>query len=156
YHLFSGVQLDSLPEEVRSVVAEAGTGDLPPVNRAVVVGNRFAAGETHEKPDGTQVNTIWGEIAWQLAGKAGYEVLAESDRNGTTPGDRIREVLAMAAPCLVLIDEWVAYARELYGQDALKAGSFDSQFGFAQALTEAARGTPGALFVVSIPASEGT
>ena len=122
-------------------MADAGVDDLPPVNRAVVVGNRFAAGEVHEKPDGTKVHTIWGEIAWQLAGQEGYALLAESDRNGTNPGDRIREVLALASPCLVLIDEWVAYARELYGQDALKAGSFDSQFGFAQALTEAARGT---------------
>ena len=31
-----------------------------------MVGNRFAAGQVHEKPDGTRVNTIWGEIAWQL------------------------------------------------------------------------------------------
>jgi hypothetical protein len=62
----------------------------------------------------------------------------------------------MAAPCLVLIDEWVAYARELYERGSeLPGGSFDSQFGFAQALTEAARGTDGALLVVSIPASEG-
>jgi predicted AAA+ superfamily ATPase len=156
YHLFSGVSLESLPDEIRAVVDEAGVEELPPVNRAVVVGNRFAAGEVHEKSDGTKVHTIWGEIAWQLAGKAGYDLLAESDRNGTNPGDRIRDVLALASPCLVLIDEWVAYARELYGQDSLKAGSFDSQFGFAQALTEATRGTPGTVFVVSIPASEGT
>ncbi|MGK2954705.1 MAG: DUF499 domain-containing protein [Solirubrobacterales bacterium] len=156
YHLFSGAPLDSLPQEIQDLVAEAGVDELPPINRAVVVGNRFAAGEVHEKPDGTKVHTIWGEIAWQLAGKQGYELLAESDRNGTNPGDRIRDVLKLASPCLVLIDEWVAYARELYGQDALSAGSFDSQFGFAQALTEATRGTDGAMFVVSIPASEGT
>ena len=43
------------------------------------------------------------------------------------------------------------YAR-LYARDDLPGGSFDSQFGFAQAMTEAAKGTPGALFVVSIPA----
>jgi predicted AAA+ superfamily ATPase len=156
YHLFSGTPLETLPTEIRELVADAGVDELPAVNRAVVVGNRFAAGEVHTKPDGTEVHTIWGEIAWQLAGKEGYAVLADSDLNGTNPGDRIREVLEMASPCLVLIDEWVAYARELYGQDSLRAGSFDSQFGFAQALTEAARGTPGALFVVSIPASEGT
>ncbi len=156
HHLFSGVSLESLPDEVQQIVADAGVDGLPAVNRAVVVGNRFAAGETHEKSDGTVVHTIWGEIAWQLAGKDGYALVAESDRNGTNPGDRIRDVLKLAAPCMVLIDEWVAYARELYGQDALKAGSFDSQFGFAQALTEATRGTEGALFVVSIPASEGT
>ena len=101
------------------------------------------------------VNTIWGEIAWQLGGADGYALVADSDRNGTNPGDGIRQVLAAAAPCLVLVDEWVAYARELYGRDDLPGGSFDSQFGFAQALTEAARAVDGAIFVVSIPASEG-
>jgi predicted AAA+ superfamily ATPase len=156
FHLFSGVPLASLPEEVRSLVASTGVDELPAVKRAVVVGNRFSAGEIHRKPDGTQVHTIWGEIAWQLGGVDGFAMVAESDQNRTNPGDSIRQVLAMASPCLVLIDEWVAYARELYGREDVPGGSFDSQFGFAQALTEAARGTDGALFVVSIPASEGS
>ncbi len=156
YHLFSGIPLASLPEEVAKVVRAAGVDDLPAVNRAVVVGNRFSAGQVHEKPDGTRVRTIWGEIAWQLGGAKGYALVAEADHHRTNPGDGIRQVLAMTSPCLVLIDEWVAYARELYARgDELPGGSFDSQFGFAQALTEAARGTEGALFVVSIPASEG-
>jgi predicted AAA+ superfamily ATPase len=55
---------------------------------------------------------------------------------------------------LILIDEWVAYARQLYGIDGLPAGSFDAQFTFAQALAEAARAVPGVLLVVSIPASD--
>lgn len=156
FHLFSGVGLDALPPEVVDLVRSAGVDELPSVRRAVVVGNRFAAGQSHEKSDGTIVNTIWGEIAWQLGGKEGFALVAESDRNRTNPGDAIRRVLANAAPCLVLVDEWVAYARDLYGRgDELPGGSFDSQFGFAQALTEAARATDGALFVVSIPASEG-
>lgn len=104
--------MESLPDDLRNLVADAGVDELPQVRTAVVVGNRFAAGEVHEKPDGTRVHTIWGEIAWQLAGKDGYALLADSDRNGTNPGERIRDVLALASPCLVLIDEWVAYARE--------------------------------------------
>ena len=155
YHLLSGVDLDALPEEVNELVRSTGVDDLPAVNRAVIVGNRFGAGEVHEKDDGTRVNTIWGEIAWQLGGTEGYAMVAESDQNRTNPGDSIRDVLAAYSPCLILIDEWVAYARELYGRDDLPGGTFDSQFGFAQALSEAAKGTPGALFVVSIPASEG-
>lgn len=155
YHLFSGMSVDGLPDEVRTLVVDAGVEEIPAVNRAVVVGNRFSAGQVHVKDDGTKVHTIWGEIAWQLGGAETYQLVAEADRNRTNPGDAIRQVLAATAPCLVLIDEWVAYARELYAREDLPGGSFDSQFGFAQALTEAARGTPGALFVVSIPASEG-
>lgn len=156
YHLLSGIELSVLPDEVQELVKEAGVDALPRVNRAVVVGNRFAAGETHEKEDGTKVNTIWGEIAWQLGGADAYAMIEDSDKNRSNPGDKIRDVLEAFSPCLILIDEWVAYARELYARDDLPGGSFDSQFGFAQALSEAAKGTPGAIFVVSIPASEGT
>ena len=155
YHLFSGVQPEELPDEiaelVRSVVAE-----IPDVRRAVVVGNRYGAGETHSKDDGTVVNTLWGEIAWQLGGAAGYEIVAASDQNRTNPGDRLRELFAKFSPCLVLIDEWVAYARDLYNRDDLPGGSFDTHFGFAQALTEAARAVDSVMLVVSIPASART
>lgn len=156
YHLFSGVPLASLPGEVADVVRSAGAEELPKVHTAVVVGNRFHAGQAHTKPDGTVVNTIWGELAWQLGGADGYAMVAESDQHRTNPGDAFRQVVEAYSPCLILIDEWVAYARELYGRgDELRGGTFDSQFGFAQSLTEVVSGTPGALFVVSIPASEG-
>jgi hypothetical protein len=58
------------------------------------------------------------------------------------------------APCLILIDEWVAYARQLHGNNDLPAGTFDTQFTFAQALSEAAKAATQTLLVVSIPASE--
>ena len=58
------------------------------------------------------------------------------------------------SPCLILIDEWVAYARQLYNNDKLPAGTFDAQFTFAQRLTEAVSAVPGAMFAVTIPASD--
>jgi hypothetical protein len=42
-------------------------------------------------------------------------------------------------PCLILIDEWVAYARQLHDEGDLPVGSFETHFTFAQALTEAAK-----------------
>ncbi len=155
FHLFSGVDPSTLPEEIRSVLVDAGLDDAPPtVKRAVLVGTKLTPGEPSIKDDGTAVNTLWGELAWQLGGREGYDLLAESDRNRTSPGDRLRELFERHAPCLVLIDEWVAYARDLYERDDLAGGSFDTQFTFAQSLTEAARAVDGVLFVVSVPASE--
>ena len=63
-------------------------------------------------------------------------------------------MLAAYAPAVILIDEWVAYARSLVGRDDLAGGTFDDQFTFAQSLTEAVKGTPGVLLAISIPASE--
>jgi predicted AAA+ superfamily ATPase len=159
YHLFSGISAADLPSEIGELV-DAEVDEIPTVRRAVVVGNKFGAGDTHPKPDGTVVNTIWGELAWQLGEAAGggaesYAIVADSDRNRTNPGDKLRQLFQRFAPCVVLIDEWVAYARELYGRDEdnLPGGSFGTQFGFAQSLTEAARAVDGVLLVVSIPAS---
>ena len=154
YHLCSGVELSQLPPEVQEVVRAAGATELPTVRRAVVVGTRLPPGQPTVKKDGTQVHTLWGELAWQLGGRESFALVAEADRTGTNPGDALRTVLDRAGPCLVLIDEWVAYARALYHDDSLPAGSFDTHFSFAQMLTEAARSSAHALLVVSLPASQ--
>ena len=155
YHLFSGTSLRRFPEEVRSLVRAAGLETLPNVRRAVLVGTEVSPGQPSRKVDGTEVGTLWGELAYQLGGAEGYAMVAGADASRSNPGDALRRVLAAYSPCLVLIDEWVAYARQLYADDSLRGGTFDTQLSFAQALTQAARATDGALLVVSIPASEG-
>ena len=52
------------------------------------------------------------------------------------------------------MDEWVAYARQLHDMGTLPAGGFETQFSFAQALTEAAKLAKHTLLVVSLPASD--
>jgi predicted AAA+ superfamily ATPase len=157
WHLCSGVAISDLPEEVQELVLAAGVDALPEVRRAALVGTRIAPGQVSVKPDGTEVATLWGELAWQLAGKEGYELVAEADRTGTSPADALEELFQACAPCLVLVDEWVAYARQLYATDErLVGGSFEAHVSFAQALTEAARSTDKALLVVSLPASVST
>ncbi|HEX2367750.1 MAG TPA: hypothetical protein VHM94_00800, partial [Acidimicrobiia bacterium] len=93
-------------------------------------------------------------LAWQLGGRAAFDLVAEADRTGTSPGDRLVDVIRSAAPCLILIDEWVAYARQLSGVNDLPAGNFDAHFSFAQALCDAVKIVPNALLVVSIPSSD--
>ncbi len=157
WHLCSGVAFAELPEEVQELVRGVGVDQLPEVRRAALVGTRIAPGQVSVKDDGTEVATLWGELAWQLAGKDGYELVADADRTGTSPGDALADLFAACAPCLVLVDEWVAYARQLYATDErLVGGSFEAHVSFAQALTEAARSTDQALLVVSLPASVST
>ena len=55
---------------------------------------------------------------------------------------------------MILIDEWVAYARQLHDQSVLPAGSFETQFSFAQVLSESAKLAQNCLLVVSLPASD--
>lgn len=153
FHLFSGAQPADLAG-VDSVLAEAGIATLPKAKRVVLVGNKISPGNPVTKPDGTVVHTLWGELAWQLGGKKAFARLAKDDERATSPGDVLRELFVEYGPCLVLIDEWVAYARQLHDDADLPAGSFETQFTFAQALTESAKLAKNCLLVVSLPASD--
>ena len=152
-HLASGHAPAEL-SGVEGMLAEAGLGPPPRAATAVLVGHRLEPATVVRKPDGTEVRTLWGEMAWQLGEAEGFALVADADRAGTNPGEALVHLLRAHAPCLILIDEWIAYARQLYGQDGLPAGSFDAHFSFAQALTDAAREVQGAMLVVSIPASD--
>lgn len=153
YHLFSGAAPSELVG-VDAVLASAGAAKLPVARRVVLVGNKISPGNPSIKPDGTVVRTLWGELAWQLGGKKAFERLLADDEKATSPGDVLRELFNEYGPCLILIDEWVAYARQLHDQSDLPAGSFETQFSFAQALTESAKLAKNCLLVISLPASD--
>ncbi|UKA69008.1 DUF499 domain-containing protein (plasmid) [Arthrobacter sp. FW306-05-C] len=156
YHLFSGTPSNKFPQELQELVAANGNLELEHVRvkRVALVGTYLQAGSALVKEDGTEVHTLWGELAWQLGGREGYDLVADADRAGTNPGVGLRTLIERYAPALILIDEWVAYARQLVTDKDLPAGSFDTQFTFAQSLTEVVRSVPGAMLVVSIPASD--
>jgi predicted AAA+ superfamily ATPase len=153
YHLFSGAQ----PEQMSgadAILAEAGTKKLPKAKRVVLVGNKISPGNPALKADGTVVHTLWGELAYQLGGKEAYERVRLDDERATSPGDALRELFNQYGPCLILIDEWVAYARMLHEDSNLPGGDFETQFTFAQLLTESAKAAKNCLLVVSLPASD--
>src|SRR3954451_22729530 len=153
WHLASGTPLGDYPQDAQEVLSGTRYDELTDVRRVALVGNHTSpAGSV--KADGTQVNTIWGELAWQLGGKEAFATVATADADRTPPGRALHDLLAAYAPAVILIDEWVAYARSLVARDDLAGGTFDDQFTFAQALTEAVKGTPGVLLAISIPASE--
>ena len=124
-----------------------------------MVGNKISPGNPSTKSDGTVVRTLWGELAWQLGGKKAFARVKADDEKATNPGDVLRELFVEYGPCLILIDEWVAYARQLHDRSDmvdLPAGDFETQFTFAQALTESAKLANNCLLVISLPASDTT
>lgn len=154
YHLCSGADFRSV-RDLESFFGEVG--DLRPparVNKAVLVGNRISPGVVHSKTDGTKVHTLWGELAWQLGGKAGYTMLKEADEKAANPGDQLVPLLRKFSPCVILIDEWVAYTRQLKEEGNDCGGTYGTQMSFAQALCEAAKSVNNALVVTSLPASD--
>lgn len=161
YHLFSGTAPADLVG-IDDVMQTAEVAKLPNARRVVLVGNKISPGNPVKKEDGTVVRTMWGELAWQLGFAAGgakeakkaFARVKADDEKATSPGDVLRELFKEYGPCLVLIDEWVAYARQLHDQSDLPAGSFETQFSFAQVLTESAKLAKNCLLVISLPASD--
>jgi len=154
YHLFGGTPTTELPG-LEPILQAVGLDRAPRAKRAVLVGTHLSVGQVAEKPDGTRVHTLWGELAWQLAGAEGYSLVADSDTKGVSPGAKVlTDLFNRCSPCLVLIDEWVAYARNTVDRRDLPSGDFDAQATFAQALTEAAKAAKSTLVVASIPSSD--
>lgn len=156
YHLASGVKAGDLPG-VGEVLAEEGLTLPAEINRAVIVGQWISPSAPKPVEDGVVLHTLWGHLAYQLGGRAGYELVRADDEAGTNPGEALKTLFLQFGPAVVLIDEWVAYARQLRdGGDGerLAGGDFDTQFTFAQALTEAAAAVPNVVVLVSIPASD--
>jgi len=154
YHLFSGTPAGTL-SGMEELIQEVGISTPPKVHRAVLVGTKIPVGQPVRKEDGTEVRTLWGELAWQLGGRDAYEMVRRADETGTNPGDELRRLIAKYSPCLILIDEWVAYARQLYGHGReLPGGSLEAQFTFAQTLSEAVKAAQRAMLVVSLPVSD--
>jgi len=163
FHLLSGHPAGELLG-VDSVLAEAGVEKLPKVSCVVLVGNKISPGNPVTKPDGTVVRTLWGELAWQLGLSAGgikeakkaFGRLKADDERATNPGDVLRELMNEYGPCLILVDEWVAYARQLHEKRDLPGGDFETHFTFAQTLTESAKDARQCMLVISLPASDTT
>jgi len=153
YHLCSDLTLSSLPGV--DAIAEEMDASLPKVARSVLVGTALTPGMlgSHE---GVTPQTLWGLMAVQLGGKPAYDLIRQADETGMSPGSDLLVSLfnSIGKPCLILIDEWVAYCRQLWNQDNHPAGSFDTNLSFAQSLTEAAKSCPNVLIVASLPQSK--
>lgn len=154
YHLATRKGALSELAGIPALVDRAGLMDVPQARVAVIDGTAHAPGQPWKR--GSQsIKTLWGELAWQLGGAEGFALVAQADATGTSPGkDVLRALLEKHAPCVVLIDELVAYIRQFPESQAISGGSYDSNLSFVQALTEAVKLVPRAIVLASLPESD--
>lgn len=154
YHLASGnIHLNDFDGGER-IQAGIGNVDLPEANRAVLVGTDLDPTKPNNYPDVT-VNTLWGEMAYQLGGAEAYALVENADIKGVSPNaNTLLDLLQRYGPCLIIIDEFIAYARNIYHVEDLPGGTFESVMTFAQALTEAVRRSPDSMLLISLPESD--
>lgn len=115
---------------------------------AVVVGDDLNPVDGLRHPDGTVTYTPWGEIAYQLGGRAAYELVRRSDEARVPGAAPWREIFG-DGPVLILLDELAPYLRTLKtwkGREAL-AGHLAP---FLKALLEAVSASPRAVCVLTL------
>lgn len=112
------------------------------------VGSSKGADVSLNLKEGPRVNTLWGYIAWRIAGDAGLKLVTEAEAARTSPGSELMvEVFKLAGPSVILLDELTMFARQLDDD------RFEAFLSFIQSLTEAAKMVPGILIVGSLPES---
>lgn len=154
YHLAKGDAVASDMPGVPAILDAAGVTELPCARVAVLDGIKSSPNQPVVR-DGQAIRTLWGDLAWQLGKAEGYALVADADASGTSPGKAVLEtLLGRYAPCVILIDELVAYVRQFEESKALTGGSFDSNLSFIQALTEALKAVPTAVLLASLPESD--
>ena len=154
YHLASRKVATGKLHGVPPVLDEAGIQELPQARVAVIDGIKLSPDQPAEYK-GQKVNTLWGELAWQLGGAAGYELVKDCDQSGTSPGKQVlTKLLEQSAPCVILVDELLAFMRQFEYGKSYVAGTYDSNVSFIQALTESLKAVPNAIMLASLPESD--
>jgi predicted AAA+ superfamily ATPase len=153
YHLARGERPVSDLQGIARILDEAGIAEIPKARVAVIDGINLAVSEP--KAHGSiRCHTLWGELAWQLGGEKGYELVQQADENGTSPDkDTVIKLLSRAAPCVILMDELVAFYRQFQEGRSYPAGTFETNMTFIQALTEGIKSVPRAIMLASLPDS---
>jgi hypothetical protein len=126
---------------------------------AVVAGNHWnpVEGNTSE---GLTRYTFWGEIAYQIGGKEGYELFRQNDEARISPGkDKLHQFLEAHQPFILLFDEILEYINraldeKTYHTRETTGVSLGMQtFSFFQELTETVAIIPRGMMVVTLPSS---
>ena len=153
WHLAAGLPVGEFPQDAQELLAASGYDGAEGQPRR---DRRQPLQPVRGRPRTTAPRSTRSGASWPGSSAARRRTRSSPrpTRDRTHPGEALHELLATYAPAVILIDEWVAYARSLVGRDDLAGGTFDDQFTFAQSLTEAVKGTSGVLLAISIPASE--
>lgn len=153
YHLANGDAPAAELAGLSPILDRAGVTEVP--RARVVVLDGIMLGPNQPRVHGeTKVRTLWGELAWQLGREEGYALVRDADESGTSPGQAVLvDLLQRYAPCVILVDELVAYVRQLEEGQSLAGGSFGANMTFVQAVTQALKAVPTAILLASLPLS---
>ena len=158
YHLVTGINIlralpaegkyERLHAEIEDILNEAGcdTDTLLKTNVSVLVGTYLSRTDADETQQGDPLNTLWGMMAYQLGGQDAYNIIRRAAIEGIAPGgNQLDALFEHVGPSIILIDELVAYVRNVQGVTR------ESIYTFFHALTESVNRSKNVTLVATLP-----
>jgi hypothetical protein len=137
----------------KELLAFTGAPEFETANIAVFTNTTNDPANGRKTENGIQIQTIWGELAYQLGGKDAYEIVRKNDEGLIAPGGIFKLVLEKCKPALILVDELADYCVKASARKAGNSSLADQTISFMQELTEAVSGTNNCVAVITLPAS---
>jgi hypothetical protein len=154
YHLARAPEALSEHQVIQPILGRLGLQVLPQNVRVAVLDGRGLDVRGRAVPEGFTIRTLWGELAYQLGGREGYELLAEADRTLTSPGGRqLTELFERYQPALILMDEVLEYLLKARATRVGDSNLMEQTGTFLGELTSAVSATPQSVLVLALPAS---
>lgn len=158
YHLITGANIlkdlstdgkyARLREEIDDILAEAEWDINTPLTAkvSVLVGTYASTTDADETKQGDPLNTLWGIMADQLGGQDAYNFIREAALKGISPGGKQLDALfEHVGPSVILIDELVAYVRNVESDVQARL------YTFLQTLTQSINRSENVTLVATLP-----
>lgn len=154
YHIAKQEKPLSSLKGIGAILNNLNIVDLPKSKVVVIDGTNQDASNPRIYGD-VHINTLWGDIAWQLGGEEALEEVKKNDIDGTAPTkDTFIQLLTKYGPVVILMDELVRYIAQFKEGKEYNGGTYNSNLSFIQNLTEAVKQVPNAILLASLPESE--
>ena len=161
YHLITGTHiLKDLPtegeyarlrEEIEDILTEADWDINAPLDAkvSVLVGTYLSSTDADKTAQGDPLNTLWGIMANQLGGQDAYNFIRDAAIEGISPGGKQLDALfEHVGPAVILIDELVAYVRNVGSEAQARL------YTFFQTLTQSIKRSDNVTLVATLPAGK--
>lgn len=153
YHLCKWGRQAAQSQYAQELLAHTGLPAFDKASVAVFTNTTNDAANGRTTDDGIHIQTIWGELAYQLGGKPAYDIIRRNDEQLISPGGLFKQVLKQCQPALLLIDELADYCMKASARQAGSSSLSDQTISFMQELTEAVAATNQCVAVITLPAS---
>ena len=105
---------------------------------------------------GVTTYSLWGEIAYQIGGVEGYQLLQKSDLTFLSPGTSVMEVLIKEKPTVIILDEIARYLSMARGKKVEDSNLAKQVVNFLFSLMDLASATNNLVLVYSLASSSDT